>query len=125
MTTRRLEALQWLGLVAGGLAWAAQHVVGYGLTEAECNRVGARWDIANDPWQLALGTAAVLAILGAEAAAITVFLRTRDADYDGGSPPAARMQMLAIAAMVANVIFLWIVILSSLGAVAGPGCRGA
>jgi hypothetical protein len=124
MTTRRLETLQWTGLVAGGLAWAAQHVIGYGLTEAECNAGGSRWDIANDPWQAALGTVAVLAILGAEAAAVAVFLRTRDVDFDGGPPPAARMHMLAIAAIVANAIFLCIVLLSTAGALAG-GCRNA
>ena len=123
MTTRRLEALQWTGLVAGGLAWAVQHVIGYGLTEAECNPGGSRWDIANDPWQAALGAVAILAILGAEAAAVAVFVRTRDADYDAGPPPAARMQMLAIAAIVANAIFLCIVLLSTAGALAGVGCR--
>jgi hypothetical protein len=125
MTTRRLEALQWTGLVAGGLVWAGQHVIGYGLTEAECNPGGSRWNIANDPWQAALGAVAVLAILGAQAAAVTVFLRTRDVDYDSGSPPAARMQMLAIAAMLANAIFLCIVLLSTAGALAGLDCRQA
>ena len=32
MTTQRLAILQWLGLLVGGLTWAAMHVVGYGLT---------------------------------------------------------------------------------------------
>jgi hypothetical protein len=29
---RRLELLQWFGLLAGAAAWGAAHVLGYGLT---------------------------------------------------------------------------------------------
>ena len=58
MSLRRLEILQWFGLLAGALVWAAAHVVGFGITEAECNSAGLHWGIQNSVWQGALMAAA-------------------------------------------------------------------
>ena len=86
MTVRRLALLQWLGLLVGALTWAAVHVVGYGITEANCNVAGARWGIDNDVWQASLMSAAALVVLAAEAAALIVVWRTRGLD-DSAAPP--------------------------------------
>jgi hypothetical protein len=122
MTLRRLEILQWTGLLAGALVWAAQHVVGYGITEAECNSGGLRWGIQNDVWQGALLIAAATCVLVAEAAAITVLVATRRGSYE--SPPApGRVRFFAIAAAAANVIFLMIILLDGLAAIFNVTCR--
>ena len=34
---RRLELLQWTGLLLGAAVWGSAHVLGYGATEATCN----------------------------------------------------------------------------------------
>jgi hypothetical protein len=124
MNVRVLGALQWVGLLAGAGAWAAQLVVGYGVTEAECNAGGSGLGIANDPWQGALMGAAIVLILAAAAAAALVLVRTGGVSYDDG-PPIGRIRMLAIAGLVANAIFLVIVLLSGSASLVGDVCRQA
>ncbi len=122
MTTRRLAILQWLGLLVGALTWAAMHVVGYGITEAQCSVGGARWGIDNDVWQASLMAAAALVVLAAEAAAIVVVRRTRGLD-DSAAPPEGRLHFFAVAAAAANVIFLMIVLLDGFAALFDVTCR--
>jgi hypothetical protein len=122
MTLRRLEILQWTGLLLGGLAFAAAHVVGYGITEAQCNAAGLRGGINNDTWELAgLGAAAAFVIVSELAAAVVVG-RTREESYEDPPPP-GRLRFLAIAAVAANPIFLTIIVLDALGAVFNVACR--
>ena len=123
MTLRWLGTLQWLGLLAGGLTWAAQLVVGFGTTQAECSAGGLRWGIGNDDWQLALLAAAGLVVIAAEVAAALVFVRTRGTEKDD-PPPDGRLHFFAAAALVANVLFLGAIVLSGLAATAGTLCRG-
>jgi hypothetical protein len=122
MTLRRLGILQWVGLLAGALIWAGQHVVGYGITEAECSAGGMRWGIGNDVWQAALMGASALAIVAAEAAAIAVVLRTRATSYES-EPPPSRIRFFAIAAAAANVMFLMIVLLDGFASIFNVACR--
>jgi hypothetical protein len=124
LTLRGLAVLQWLGLLVGAAAWAGQLVVGFGITQAACGAAGSGWGIRNDTWQVALLSASVLAILVAEAAAVTVVLRTRGTSYEG-APPAGRVRFFAIAAVAANVIFLMIVVLSGTASIADVACRQA
>ena len=124
MSVKSLAVLQWLGLLAGAAAWAGQLVVGFGITQAECGAAGSGWGIGNDVWQAALLAASVLAILVAEAAAVTVVVRTSGTSYEG-APPAGRVRFFAIAAMAANVIFLMIVVLSGTASIANVACRQA
>ena len=122
MTLRRLEILQWTGLLLGGLAFAAAHVVGYGITEAECNSAGLRWGISNDTWEvIALGVTAGLVVVSGLAAA-TVVVRTRETSYESPPPP-GRVRFFAIAAAVANVIFLMIILLDGFAAILNVTCR--
>jgi len=120
MSRRSLEIAQWFGVLAGGLAWAVQHVVGYGVTEAACGANGLA--VRSDPWQIGLAAGAGAVVLAAEASAIVVYLATRGVDY-AGDPPAGRLHFFALAAIVTNLLFLTVVVLDGTGALAGIGCR--
>jgi hypothetical protein len=129
-TLRQLNVVQWIGVVVAPLAWTGQHVVGYGVGQARCE-VGASWGIGYDTWQLAITAAAVLLILVSEAAAVTVFLVTRETNYGDGPPgegrwggrtPYARLHFFATTAMVANVLFLTIVLMDGLLSTFAPLC---
>jgi hypothetical protein len=123
-TLRQLSVVQWIGVVVAPLAWTGQHIVGYGTGQARCE-VGVSWGIGYDTWQLAIVAAAGVLVLISEAAAVTVFLATRDANYGDGPPgegrwrgavPFTRLHFFAMTAMVANVLFLAIILLDGLAA---------
>jgi hypothetical protein len=122
VTLRRLGILQWGGLLVGGAAWATQLVAGYGLTEARCGEAGARWGIWNDALQATFMAVAVVVVLLAETAALTVILRTRSLSFEDDPPP-GRMRFLAIAALLANGLFLAIVLLSGVASIVDAACR--
>jgi hypothetical protein len=131
MSTRRLSVLQWIGVVVAPLAWTGQHVVGYGVGEARCSVAGMSWGIGYDVWQLAIMVCAGLLILVSEAAAVTVFLATRETNYGDGPPgegrwggavPYSRLHFFATAAMVANVLFFTVILMSGLGSVFSTLC---
>jgi uncharacterized membrane protein YeiB len=122
MTLRRLEILQWVGLIFGALVWTGHHVLGYGLTEAACSRAGSEWGISLDAWETAAMAAAAAGVIVSELAALTVVLRTREESYEGPPPP-GRIRFLAIAAVVANLIFLTIIVLDGLGSIVNVACR--
>jgi hypothetical protein len=124
MTIRRLELLQWFGFLFGGVTWFAVFVAGAGVGVAACNPASARWGIPYDPVQIGLLAFAVLAIASAEAAAVLVFRETRRAE-DEDPPPAGRMRLFAIGAMVGNVLFLVIIVLSVVAAVVNRTCHQA
>jgi hypothetical protein len=126
MSTRKLSVVQWIGVVVAPLAWTGQHVVGYGVGEARCSVAGMRWGIGYDTWQVAILVAAGLLVVVSEAAAVTVFLATRETNYGDGPPgegrwggavPYTRLHFFATAAMVANVLFLTMILLDSLSTV--------
>jgi len=131
MSTRRLSVLQWIGVVVAPLAWTGQHVVGYGVGEARCSVAGMSWGIGYDVWQLAIMVCAGLLILVSEAAAVTVFRATRETNYGDGPPgegrwggavPYSRLHFFATAAMVANVLFFTVILMSGLGSVFSTLC---
>ena len=129
-TLRQLSVLQWIGVVVAPLAWTGQHVVGYGVGQARCE-VGASWGIGYDTWQLAILAAAGLLVVISEAAAVTVFLATRETNYGDGPPgdgrwggavPYSRLHFFATAAMVANVLFLAAILMDGLLSVFSTLC---
>ena len=130
-TLRRLSVVQWVGVVVAPLAWTGQHIVGYGTGQAKCSVGGMGWGIGFDTWQLAILAAAGLLVLISEAAAVTVFLATREANYGdgpaedgrwGGAVPYTRLHFFAMAAMVANVLFLAVILMDGLGSVFDSLC---
>lgn len=122
--TARLGLLQWYAVLGGALAWALQLVLGFAATQHECGAGGAGSGIGNDAWQMTLLVLGAIAVLGAEAAAALVFLRTR-ATRDDDPPPQGRLHFLARAALVANLLFLVMIVLGGIAAVTGALCRGA
>ena len=131
MSLRRLGIVQWIEVVVAPLVWTAQHVVGYGVGQARCSVAGMRWGIGFDTWQLAILAAAGLLVVISEAAAVTVFVATRETNYGDGPPgdgrwggavPYSRLHFFASAAMVANVLFLAVIFLDGLGSVFDSLC---
>ncbi|HEX7084226.1 MAG TPA: hypothetical protein VF186_08950 [Gaiellaceae bacterium] len=123
MTIRRLGMLQWVGLLLGALVWAGQHVVGLGTTQAACSVGGAGWGIGNDVWQATMLGIAGLLVLGAEAASIAVLIGTRGTAYDTDPPPPSRIRFFALAALVANLLFLMIMLLDGFASIFDVLCR--
>lgn len=122
MTRERLAVLQWLGLGLGGIAWFSYHVLGYFLTEGTCDSAG--FNIDHDLWQAVLMSVAAALVLGAGAAAVAVLVDTRGTSYDAEAP-SGRIRFLAMAAATANLLFLMIVLLDGLGAIANVACTQA
>lgn len=116
---RRLEALQWFGLVGGPIAWAVEHVLGVSFVLARCDPVIA--PISVRAAVLAATGVAFAIVLAAEWAAWTAFSETRDVDWEG-DPPRGRIHFLATAALAMEPIFLALVLLTGIGAAVHGGC---
>jgi hypothetical protein len=121
---RRLELLQWFGLLAGAAAWGSAHVLGYGLTEARCSGGSAGWGIGLHGWEGVLNGVAGAVSLCAALAAVSVIVLTRGVSYED-EPPVGRIRFFAIAALLANVLFIVMVVLYAAGSVANDPCRQA
>ena len=119
---RRLEILQWAGLLGGALLWGLGHVVGYGVTEARCSSGGAGWGIHLDLWEGLINGLAWGLALAAALASLSVILATRESSYES-PPPVGRLRFFAIAALVANVIFMTALVFYVLGTVFNVACR--
>lgn len=111
LSRTRLELLQWFGLLAAPLAWAAQVVVGVFAADGGCAR-----GLAIGPWQVTLallaGTIAVLA----ELAAFTLYRALQQVDKDAPGPH-GRLRFFALAALLGNVLFFVIIVLDGVGTV--------
>jgi hypothetical protein len=119
---RRLAVLQWIGLLGGAALWGFAHIVGYGVSEAECSPVGARWSLDFDRWQWLTNGIPALLVVGGLAASAVVVLGTNGVTYES-PPPLGRMRFFAIAALVANLLFLTMIVLYLVGTVANTPCR--
>lgn len=113
---RRLEVLQWFGLLGGALAWTVHHVVGFGISDAACGSAGERWGLPAAELQIGLAVAAGAVVLAAEAAALTVFRATQDVS-ENAPGPIGRLRFFAEAALLGNVLFLVIVVFDCVGTV--------
>jgi len=118
------ELLQWFGLLGAALAWTGQLVVGFGVTDAACSAGGADWGLDVHAWEIALTAAGASAALLAAGAAVIVFIETRGLEEDG-PPPGARRQFFAVAALVANTVFLSAILLTGVGALTHSPCTQA
>ena len=116
-----VELLQWFGLLAAGLAWTAQLVLGFGLSIAACSAGSARWGVHVHTWVIVLTAAGATIALLAEAAAVTVFLDARDTG-EYGPPPWGRRHFLAVAAIVGNLLFFVAILLNGVGVLSHSSC---
>jgi hypothetical protein len=114
------RALQWFGLLGAPFAWVAQFVFGYAITEAGCDPGGRRYGIPIDGWTTAATAAAAVVAVLAGLAALATFRATSDA---GSEPPAGRVHFLATVGMTISVLFLFIILMGGLGAIALENCR--
>jgi hypothetical protein len=121
---RRLEILQWTGLLVGALVWAAAHVIGFGTTEAACNSAAPTFAVDFHLWEGLINGLAALVALSAAAAATAVLVRTRDVSYED-DPPIGRIRFFAIAALLANVLFVMIIVLYLVGSLGNTPCTQA
>lgn len=119
---RTLSALQWLGLFVAPAAWFAQHAIGQAIGQASCSPANTSWGVSNTDWQIGLLIGAGLLILLSEAAAVRVFFATKESSYQD-APPVGRLQLIAIAAMTTNLIYLVIVLLDGIASIVDISCR--
>jgi hypothetical protein len=116
-----VELLQWFGLLAAGLAWMAQLVLGFGVSIAACSAGSARWGVDVRTWAIALTAAGATIALLAEAAAVRVFLDARETD-EYGPPPWGRRHFFAVAAIVGNLLFFVAILLNGAGVLSHSSC---
>ena len=121
MTLRRLVFLQWFGIGAGAIVWIASFLGGTAVSQADCNPASGRWGIPHDVVEGTLTGVACLLIAGAEAAAIAVFRATRDVE-EQDPPPHGRLHFFASAAILSNVLFFMIILLSGIATIVDRLC---
>jgi hypothetical protein len=122
MSVRRLSVLQWFGTLGAAAALAGQFLAGVGVSAAVCNPGSALWGIRFRPVELALGLAGVVIVLAAGTAALLVFRATRGIE-EQDPPPEGRLHFFATAALASNVIFLMIIVLTTIVSIANTACR--
>jgi hypothetical protein len=131
-TLRQLSIVQWFGTIVSPLVWFSQHLFGYGVGQAICRPGGSGWGVDFDVYQLTAMSVAGLLEVVAWACALLVFLHVRGADWGDGPPgesrwgaehPYGRLYFFAAAGMVANVLFLTMILLDATAAVNAVLCR--
>ena len=124
MTKRALtpQFLQWFGVFGAPFAWATQHVTGFALTLAKCERAGSTWSIALDGITTAVSIVATAIALAAGAAAVASWRQTRGAEKDD-PPPEGRRFFLAIVGMSITPLFVAMILMSGSGVLDLSGCR--
>jgi hypothetical protein len=114
------ELLQWIGLFAAPAAWTVQLLVGFGASVAACGDGGR--SISLETWQIAVTVAAAAVALAGQTAAAVSWRTTRGHD-ETDPPPAGRIRFFADAALVANTIFIVLILLGGITAAHHTPCR--
>jgi hypothetical protein len=118
------EVLQWVGLFAAPLAWTVQLVFGYGFAVGACNTLTRRPDVPLVSWEIAITAAAAAVAVAGQAAAFLAFLATREHGHED-LPPAGRIHFFAVVALLANTIFIVMILLGGITAAHLGSCRQA
>jgi hypothetical protein len=118
----RRDALQWFGVFGAPFAWAGQHVAGFALTLARCDRAGTIWGIPLDGVTIAISVVAATITVAAGAAAVYTLLQTRGVEKDD-APPLGRRHFLALVGVTIVPLFLAMILMSGSGVVSLPECR--
>jgi hypothetical protein len=117
-----MKLLPWVGLFVAPAAWFGQHAVGQAIAQASCSAANVSWGVSNRTWQIVLLVVASVLILAAEAAAVAAFRETQSSSYED-APPVGRVQLVAVAAMTTNLIYLVIVLLDGIASIVDISCR--
>ena len=112
----------WIGLFAAPVAWAATHVVGWGVSEANCEVVGRQWGIAFNTWEWSMLVLAVLLAGAGIFGSVATYRAVKGTDNDE-APPAGRIWILSIAGMVLSPLLLMIILLTHVGALLLSQCH--
>lgn len=105
------RALLWFGLLGAPLAWTAQLIVGYGVTEADCGAGGMRWGIDTVDWEVAL-TAATATVALAAGIGAGWLLREKRLD---NADPRGRIEFMASGGLLVSGVFLVLILLGGIG----------
>ena len=112
----------WAGILGAPLAWASQHVFGFGVTQAACSPAGATWTVPLDSWTAIASAVAALLALGSLVASVIALRAVRGADNDT-APPEGRIYFLSICGIVISPLFLAIIVMSSTATLILSGCH--
>ena len=112
--TRRMELMMWLGLFAAPVAFAIEHVFGWGITEHGCESVGN---------QLLAAVAALIAA-GGIAAAWESYASVRGTENDD-PPPVGRVWLLSLCGIVVSSVLLVLILLTLAGVLLLDPCHQA
>ena len=119
---RRLELLQWFGLLAAPLAWALQLVAGFGVADARCAPAGSRWGIDLETWEIVLTAVAATIAVSAELSAFTLYRELRGVEDDAPGPR-GRLHFFSVASLIGNVLFMTLIALTAVGVLSHLECR--
>ena len=119
----RASTLQWIGLFVAPFAWLGQHLIGQAASQASCSAANTVWGLSNTTWQITLLVVAGALILLSEAAAVAAFLQTRTDEHYETPPPVGRIQLISVASMCTNFLFLVIVLLDGVASIVDVACR--
>ena len=117
---RVAHALQWYALLGAPLAWTAQLVIGFGLTEAACGPAGRSWDIRIDPWEALIFGLALAVAAGAWASAAVLHRAVVRGDLDD---PYGRVKFMTTIGLVVGAIFLALILYTGTGVLSLEECR--
>jgi hypothetical protein len=112
------ETLLWFGFGGGALAWAAQLVVGSESEENRCTQAGIRIGVDSHAYTMvatALAGAVALAAIGASLYAFREIQRS-------GGDRRGRFVFLATSGLLANAIFLALILLGGIGSLVLDQC---
>ena len=114
--------LLWFGVLGAPIAWPLQHWIGFGTTQASCDKYGMQFGIPLNT--LVIVVTAVCAGI-AVAAFVASFLAFRATSSTGakGPPPTGRMHFLAIVGLIVSPLLLAIILLSGVGTVVIGACQ--
>jgi hypothetical protein len=113
-------ALQWYALLGAPLAWTAQLVTGYWLTEAACGPSGRAWDIAVHTWEAVIFGLALVVTAGAWASAAALHRAVGRGDIED---PYGRVQFLTMIGLAVGAIFVALILYTGTGVQALEECR--
>jgi hypothetical protein len=111
-----------VGVVAAPLSWVVLLIAGYAIQEAGCAPSSGMpvLDVDTSPWVAAIGILATVAALVGIAAAVVTF---RGATADPEVDPRGRIAFMGDVGIVVSVIFLAVIVFSTVAVPSLDACR--